>query len=141
MSVGEGIMVGAVDWAGIARASLSTAACSGAVTAEEDGKGEEVDEDGGGIGGIGAVVGLLTAAAPHVHFSRRIVNKIHVSLDTCTVSSHIPATIYPQVFVPTVGVLSVQSAWQYNLRMKKLKSGTCKRKTECIQSLSRAFES
>jgi hypothetical protein len=117
---GEGSVVGVTEWAGAARASLVAVvvASNGAITAGEDGEGEEVDEDGGGgrTAGRGFVVSFLTAAAPHVHLSRKYRNKIDVSLNPIrAVSKHVPAPTYLKGFVPIVRVLFVPSGGQQDL--------------------------
>lgn len=75
-SVKEGdSVVGATEWAGAVRVSPPTVvvASDGSTTT---GEGDEVDEDDGGCtAGRGVFVGFLTAAAPHVHFSRSAVTK------------------------------------------------------------------
>ena len=75
------VIVGSGGVGAAARISPSTAevvvagvgAGAGAVVVGEDSNGEEVNGSGGGSG-VGGVVRFLTAAAPHVHFSRNSVS-------------------------------------------------------------------
>ena len=65
-----GSVVGATERAGAVPLTVVVAS-DGATTTGDDGKGEEVD--GGGCNAVrGVVVSFLTAAAPHVHFSRSV---------------------------------------------------------------------
>lgn len=68
-------VVGATEWAGAVRVSPPTVVVAGD-GATATGVGEEVDEDGRSCtAGRGVFIVFLSAAAPHVHFSRSAVTE------------------------------------------------------------------